>query len=123
MSYPSGENVMGYMSHFQGAGDSAFFFVIGPLVPLVPQMRKVSVTLQAAGDPDQTVKALQFPLQDGRAVIAFNVGTMEAALNAMDDTEHVTVLLGGTAVFDADWKGGFAAREDARRCLAAKVSR
>ncbi len=111
-----GAAVLGYIGPSAQWKDS-YFFVSGPDVPKAKKAKLIKVTLSTDGEADRTVKATHSPMADSDSVILFNLPTIEAALDLMEDRETVKVSINGKNVFGSDWMQGHAARDKMRACL------
>lgn len=126
MRYRDGTNVMGYIGPSKGWNES-YFFVSGPNVPFTNYPDKLRVALVSDGDENQTVKAFHYPAGKNQYALLFKLTDFAAALDVMDDSEDVAVLLMEEtdfkykqSLFSGGWTGGHAAREKLRACLEKK---
>lgn len=54
-------------------------------------------------------------------MILFSLPTIQAGLDVMQDVEGVRVIIDKKQVFSLSWKGGHAARDQMRACLAGRA--
>jgi hypothetical protein len=105
----------------------ALFLVSGDSVPQVAKPTAKKITLSTDGEPDRTVTANLLTINgekegEATAMILFSLPSIEAGLDVMQDTEGVRVTIDKKQVFSLSWKGGNAARDEMRACLAGKAS-
>ena len=87
-------------------------------IPKPANVEKIHVTLnQSDGSPAQTVEVLNYFLPgDQYGAIAFLVPSMEALLDNMLDVHGFDLSINGKSIAKVDWTGGFAARDQLRKC-------
>jgi hypothetical protein len=101
--------------------------VSGPTVPFTSNPRVLRVALASDGDSNQTVRAMNYQAGPKSYAILFELTDFSAAMDAMDDEEHVAVLMMEESslnykqsLFSGGWTDGHAAREKMRACLKAQ---
>lgn len=126
MVFRDGASSMGYIGPPRG-WKKGYFFVSGPNVPFTSNPRVLRVALASDGDSNQTVRAMNYQAGMKSYAILFELTDFSAALDAMDDEEHVAVLMMEEAnlnykqsLFSGGWTDGHAAREKIRACLRAQ---
>lgn len=126
MTYRDGMNRLGYIGPSTDWSES-YFFVSGPNVPYTDSPDIIRVALVTEVDAGHTVKAINYRVGKSTFAILFKLTDFHAALEAMDDSEHVAILnmerrrglASGQSVFAGSWTGGHAAREKLRACMSA----
>lgn len=88
-------------------------------IPNPGGVKKVKVMLsQSDGGTPQTVEAFNYKLPgDAYGAIALAVPSLDALLDNMLDTHGLEISMQGKQVAKVDWTGGFAARDQLRRCV------
>lgn len=127
MLFRSSGSSAGYLGPFAGS-DIGYFFVAGPKIPYTSAPKTISVALITDGDPEQKVRAFNYPVRSDTNAILFQLTDFPAAVDMIDDRESVAVILrdksfwqNGQSVFSSSWTGAHAAREKLRACLAKKA--
>lgn len=112
----TGVAVMGPTGELPGA----FLVFMGRDIPAPKAIKKTKVTLTQS-DGGQTVQALNLSMNSapGIGLIAFQVPTIEALLQNMDDVINFEVAMKGKTVLQIEWQGGKKARDKLRRCVKA----
>lgn len=97
----------------------------GEDIPKPDKVRKVKVSLsQSDGGPPQTVEALNYYLPgDVYGAIALTVPSMDALLDNMLDVLGFDLVMKGQSVAKVEWRGGLAARDKLKKCVAARKAR
>lgn len=109
------------MVRLSGPGGSftgAMMTFWGPDIPKPSGVERIKVTLnQSDGSPAQTVEVFNyFVPADHYGAIAFLVPSMEALLDNMLDVHGFDLSINGKSIAKVDWTGGFAARDQLRKC-------
>jgi hypothetical protein len=93
-----------------------------PAFPSSPTPTKVLMTLKQGSDPAATVNVLNYTIGDLKAPVAvFAVPTIEAAMAGMDDKADFHLEHKGQKILDLEWRGGHAARDELKKCLAGQA--
>lgn len=102
--------------------DGAMMTFWSEKIPRPEAVRRIAVTLAQSGDdPPQTVQTFNY-MQRGQAygAIAFAVPTFDALLDNIEDAHWFELSIDGETVARVEWTGGHAARDELRRCAAAR---
>lgn len=88
-------------------------------IPKPDGVKKVKIMLsQSDGGAPQTVEAFNYKLPgDAYGAVALAVPSIDALLDNILDTHGLEISMQGKQVAKVDWTGGFAARDQLRRCV------
>lgn len=117
-----------WVSIFEPGGDvpGAFLMFWSSTIPKPGEFSKIQATLEQTGEKPQTVNVfnLKFDLKTKEKVtlgaLFFQIPTIEAALNGIEDIHNFAVSTEGKKVFAIEWKDGFAARDKLKQCVERK---
>jgi hypothetical protein len=113
-----GVTVLGPSRNLPGA----FLIFFGPDLPAPPALTKNRITLSQTGEQPATVQALNsaFPPIEKYGAVMFQVPTIEAALDGIEDVHKFGVAVGSKSLVEIEWTGGHAARDKLKQCVARK---
>lgn len=117
-----------WVSIFEPGGDipGAFLMFWGSKIPKPAEFSKIRATLEQTGEQPATVDVfnMQFDLKTEEkftlGALFFQVPTMEAALDGIEDVHNFAVSVEGKKVLAIEWKDGLAARDKIKQCIAQK---
>lgn len=117
-----------WVSIFEPGGDvpGAFLMFWSSLIPKPAEISKIQTTLEQTGEKPVTVNALnlKFDLKTEEktslGALFFQVPSMKAALDGIEDVHNFTISIAGKKVAFVEWKDGFAARDKLKQCVERK---
>jgi hypothetical protein len=98
----------------------AFLIFFGPDIPAPATLMKNRITLSQTGEQPATVQALNsaFPPVEKYGAVLFQVPTVDAALNGIEDVHVFGVAIDKKDLAKIEWTGGHAARDKLKQCVA-----
>ena len=109
---PGVDYVLGPSKRLPGA----FLIFFGPEIPAPATLGKTKFTLTQTGEKPQSVEAFNaaFPTVDGYGAVIFQVPTLDAALEGIENVHKFGIANNKTTFAEIEWTAGFAAREKAK---------
>ena len=102
-----------------GKVKEAFIVFSGPTIPGIKKAKRKKMILTSLNGERQSTQAIHAPsnVHKDMGIIYFQLTGIQAAMDEMDNVEHLTIEMDKKQVFSIKWQGGHTARAAMTKCL------